>query len=115
MNRLLRVFLDVDMRGGHPMLSALAKENGVSVANLSRGEHLVFINRKATKMKLYSANQVLSYLAGGRRLELGTLQHFSECFGAEGFQYTNALRKVLESKLKNPQAIRSEKKGEENG
>ncbi len=98
-NRLLRVFLDVNMGKGHVALTEYAKQHKVSVAKLEPGEHVVFINRKADKMKIFSTNNVVSYKRETHRLDLGALQHFAECFGADGFKYDEALKKVLMTRL----------------
>lgn len=100
-NKLLRVFLDVNMQLGHDGLTALAQQSNVSVRKLQPMEHVVFVNRAVDKVKIYSSNGVVSYLRSPTgKLDLGTLEHFAECFGAEGFQYTEALRKTLLKKLK---------------
>lgn len=98
-NKILRVFLDVNMQKGHKGLMEHAKKYSVSVLKLQPQEHVVFINSKGDKMKIYSANNVVSYRREDKKLELGTLQHFAECFGADGFAYDEALKKVLLKKM----------------
>ncbi len=98
-NKILRVFTDVHMGLGHAGLTAYAAKHDVHTKKLVPGEHLVFINKKVDKMKIYSAENIVSYKWDSRRLEMGALSHFNECFGAEGFEYTNALRKVILQKL----------------
>jgi hypothetical protein len=101
-NKLLRVFLDTNMQLGHKGLTDLAAKHGSSPRKLGPGEHIVFVNRRGNRMKIFSANNVISYKANDTNspLELGTLQHFAECFGANGFEYTQALKKVLTERLR---------------
>ncbi len=99
-NKLLRVFLDTDMRAGHNGLSKVALKDNVNVADLKEGQHIVFVNKKADKIKIYSAKNIVSYLLSGSRLELSSLNYFADCFGADGFKYDKALKTVLEQKLR---------------
>ncbi len=98
-NEIIQVFLDVDMRAGHRGLADVAKKRKVDVLNLDPGEHVVFVNRKVDKIKIYSARNVLSYLLSDKQLDISALSYFSDCYGAKGFNYDNALRKVLLQKL----------------
>lgn len=99
-NRLLRVFLDVDMRNGHVGLKKLSESNGYDVEQLNVGQHVVFINKRSNKIKIFSKNNVVSYMMSKTRFELGSLNYFSEAYGADGFSYDKALKKVLSEKLK---------------
>jgi hypothetical protein len=99
-NRIMRVFLDADLRCSHLGLSLLAAKEKVKVTELSDGEHIVFINRKVNKMKIYSARNIVSCHLSTGKMDLGTLNYFSEAFGAQGFKYDNALKKVLTERLK---------------
>lgn len=99
-NNIIRIFTDVDMRCSHIGLSKIADKENVLLDELDSGEHILFLNRKGSKMKIYSKNNILSYLSSDKRLELSTLKYFTECFGAKGFQYNEALKKVLLEKLR---------------
>jgi hypothetical protein len=99
MNRILRVIFEADMRGGHRALSSLAKDLKIYVDKLNDGEHVVFINRRLDRIKVYSSRNVLSYHLSHTKLDLTALSYFSQCYGAKGFSYDEALKKSLQKRL----------------
>ena len=101
MNKVLRVFFDVDMRCSHPGLSKLAKELAdVDLYQLKPLQHVVFFNKAMTRIKVFSSGAVLSYVFRHNGVSAETIQFFSEAFGAEGFAYDKALKKMIMEKVK---------------
>ena len=103
MNRIVRIFLDVDFRNQHDGLAKLARENNVSVGSLKDGEHIIFINTARNKIKMYSNRDVLSYmrLPSGRKVDLEALVEMTKCFkGDIKVSYKTALTKKVKDKLR---------------
>lgn len=97
-HKLLRVFLDVDMRCSHDGLTALAIKHKVLPESLEAGEYLLFINSDRTRIKLYGANDVVAYLrVKTGRIDMRTVALIPQAFASKGkIDYDAALRKVLE-------------------
>lgn len=99
--RVIRCFLDTDIRMGHPGLTLLAKKEKIVMSELGHGEFVIFVNRARNKVKVFAPGNVLAYL----RLERGTLdlraiQEIPKVFGAKGkIDLDQATRTVLEKKL----------------
>lgn len=102
MSKILRVFMNVDLRNAHEGLSELAKKNKVDVNTLENGEYLIFINAERNKLKLYASNQVLAYLKLPRgKIDLRVISKIPQAFKASGkIQYEEHLKEMIENKLK---------------
>jgi hypothetical protein len=101
-NRLVRCFLNVDMRNQHKGLTAYARKSQVDLRSLSAGELVVFINRKLDRVKLYATGDVLAYqiLQKGRTLDLRAIGHIPAAFGASGkLDLDAAVKKVIEQEM----------------
>jgi len=98
MNKLLRVFLNTHMGLGHNGLTSLAAQKRVSLPSLPTGEHVVFINRARTALKMYSPGNVVHYLKlpPGQKLRMETVQHFPNSLGGGEIQYGKALAASFE-------------------
>ena len=96
-NRITHVFLNSDLRCGHVGLAKVAKRK----ANPKAGEHVVFVNNARDKMKVLSANGVLTYVKSPHgKLSLETVQSIPAAFKATGgFSYGQALKAVVVKKL----------------
>jgi len=97
-NRITHCFLDTDFRNQHAGLTLIAKKSHIQVSQLKPGQHLMFINSAQNKMKLFSANNIVSYLKLDRgRIDLAAIQHFSSCFSSNlEMTYATALKKRLQ-------------------
>ena len=74
MNKIVRVFLDTDMRCQHFGLREIAQRSKVNLKTLDQGEHVIFVNKSRNRVKLYSANGVLTYVWKEKgRLDMSTL------------------------------------------
>lgn len=84
-NKIVHLFRDTDMRNQHDGLSNLARSKKVKLDELGAAEHVVFLNARLNKIKLYSANGVLSYYRapGKERINLGMVEMIPACFNAE--------------------------------
>lgn len=61
MNRITKLFYEVDLKCGHAGLGKLAAKHGVNVGGLKPGEHVLFVNKRRDKVKVMSHGGVLSY------------------------------------------------------
>lgn len=101
MNRVLHVFRNADLRSGHHGLSALAAGAKRYTSDLKEGEFLVFINRRADKIKVYAANETVAYHRSTTgRIEMTALQHIPKVFSGGKFNFDEATRKALENILR---------------
>jgi len=101
MNKVIRVFLETDMRSQHMGLIEIAKTKKVNLSKLEPGEHVIFINQAGNKMKLFSASGVLSYIRKDRgKIDLNMIEFIPSCWNARtGIDWDEASRKSLERKL----------------
>jgi len=104
MNTITHCFLEADLRGQHASLANAAKKGAkVDVSKLKSGQHLLFINRKRDKMKMFSANNIVSYMKlPSGTIDLGAIKHFGSCFDKDlEMTYSQALRKrLLEGRIR---------------
>ncbi len=103
MNVLVRCFIDTDLRSQHNGLAKIAARHRINVSRLRPGEHVMFINRARDKMKMYSANGVLSYLRLGdrRKVDMDTIGEIPRAFdGSLSLAYERALTKTVKQKLR---------------
>jgi len=98
--KILRVFINVDMRNGHNGLTALAKEHKTNVGKLAPGEFVIFINAARTKLKAYGTNEVLSYVRQDKRISLDAIRYLPMAFKAkQKFDYDSALSMAVNDAL----------------
>lgn len=98
---VLRIFLGADFRCQHDGLIKIAADNGLNIKNLKPGKHVVFINAKRDRIKMFSPGGVLSYarLENGR-VNLEALQSIPKAFDGDlSFAYDKALTKIIREKL----------------
>lgn len=101
--RVVRCFLDVDLRLGHLGLALVSSKKGVRIETLSQGEFVMFLNRDQNKLKLYAANNVIAYLRLPRgHIDLRTIQMIPSSFHGGKIDYPYAVRKMLDSSLRRP-------------
>lgn len=104
MQKLVRCFLNTDMRCQHDGLAEVANNEKVDVHNLKKGEHIVFINTKRNRVKMISPGGVLSYLRLAKgQVDLETLKLIPEAFtdGDLELAYSNSLKKLIKKKMGN--------------
>lgn len=102
MNKILRVFLDTDMRNQHDGLEKIATKNKVSLIDLDQGSHVIFVNTRCNKIKIYSSNGVLSYMKKdtGGKLDLNMIEMIPHSFNQTGaIDWNKAAKLSLEKKL----------------
>lgn len=102
MNKILRVFLDTDMRNQHAGLHKVAKSKKVDLTNLDNGEHVVFVNGACDKVKVFSSRGVLSYVRKDTKgkLDLNMIEMIPHSFNQlGGIDWEKASRLSLEKKL----------------
>lgn len=100
MNKLIRLFLETDMRLQHTGLRDLAAREGVHINALTKGEHVIFLNKAKTRVKLYSYNGVLSYLWNAKTpLDLAAIQEIPNTFARGRFDMDAAMKTRLEKKV----------------
>lgn len=108
MAKLIHYYKNVDMRNAHAGLLAICSKNKIDVSALKTGEFVLFVNRAQTVIKLLGPSGIIVHVKDSGRLDLRTIQHIPEQFGAgNGWSYQDALKKVVERDM----AIRRAKKG----
>lgn len=97
MSKLLRVFLNADLRCAHDGLKAMAKKQKVKLEELKEGELVLFVNAERNRIKLFGANNVLAYLKLDRgRIDFRTISLIPRAFSASGkIDYDSALKEVI--------------------
>ena len=113
MNKILRCFIGADMRLAHEGLQLIAKKHGITTGSLSNGEHVIFLNHAHDKLKLFSANNVITYLRmdRGRKIDLRVIQLIPSIYGAMGgIDYARGIEQVIRKELgiKEKKAIKVE-------
>lgn len=85
-NQIMHLFKDTDLRAQHNGLIEVARRAKVNLEELSPGEHVVFINSRADKLKIFSSSGLLSYYRAPEksRLNLNMIKILPKCFGARG-------------------------------
>lgn len=85
-NNIVRVFQNTNMSRQHDGLMEMAKKNNITIEALPPGEHVVFLNRACTKVKVYSPNGVLSYYRApeGQKLNLKMIAYIPRSFDKGG-------------------------------
>lgn len=103
MDKIIRVFLDTNMACQHNGLRALAEKNHVKLGALENREHVIFVNKARNRVKLYSANGVISYLWKEKgRLDMNALVKIPETFHGGGFNMDKAIKATLVKRLEAP-------------
>lgn len=106
MNKIVRVFLDTNMACQHNGLRSLASKHGVKLEALDNREHVIFVNKARNRVKLYSANGVISYLWKEKgRLDMMALSMIPETFSnqvGDGFHMNKAIKATLIKRLEAP-------------
>lgn len=106
MIKLLRVFLEADLRCSHEGLAKIAKDNKINVDNITPGECVIFINSSRNRLKLYAANNIIAYLRLQPKqiLDFRTISLIPAAFNASGrLDYDKALKTLIEGKVQNGQ------------
>jgi hypothetical protein len=99
--RILRVFINCDMRNSFNGLRKLAAKHEVKVNALKEGDFVIFINTARTKLKALGSGDVLCYVAKDHKISLDAIQYIPAAFKAKRkFDYPEALRIAVEKALK---------------
>lgn len=100
MNKVTRIFLNTDLRCQHNGLALVAGKENVRLDKLKPGEHVLFINTKRDKVKMYSRNGVLSYYKQKGRLDIEAVAKIPAAFGElNELTYVKSLRDVVKARL----------------
>lgn len=101
MNKIIRVFLNVDMRNQHNGLTRVAANESVDLLKIKPHEHVIFINTRKNKLKMFSTNGVLSYvMAKEGMLNLAMIEQIPRCFNQDStLDWNKAQRLALEKQL----------------
>ena len=100
-NNLIYLFLDVPMYKSHRGLTEIF-QNAAKGKSLQKGEVVLFINRKWTRLKLLTSDNVILYLAqpDNRPINPKTIQYLPACVNGNEINYNKALSKVLNDDFK---------------
>lgn len=101
MSKLLRVFINVDLRAGHEGLSILAKKHNIQTSKITPGNYVVFINTRRDKLKMYAADEVVAYLRlpAGRRISMYVIKELPHVFNGVTINYDRALAIAIDKQL----------------
>lgn len=101
--RLIRIFQDADLRCSDLGLTEMAEKAKIKPNDLQPGEMLIFVNTKATMVKVLANSGYGLVYAGYRsqhgRLERRALRHIPNAFGGSAINYDKALAATLEELL----------------
>lgn len=101
--KILQVIENVHMGLGHQGLALLCKTKfKLDLNKLEDGTLVMFINRDKNKLKIIGHQGiVLGYLRmpHERKIMMEAIQYLPQTFGATGWNYDEALKKALESRL----------------
>lgn len=100
-NSVVKVFLDTDMRLQHKGLREIASSKKINLSNLDIGEHVIFINTKLNRIKMWSRGNIISYLYKEKgRIDLQYIGEIPKAFDAHGkVDFDKAVRINLEKRL----------------
>ncbi len=101
MNAIVHIFRDVSMCYQHDGLRALCKKE-VDLQKLKPGEHVIFLNTSITRIKMWSAGDVISYYRApdGNRLNLNMIEFIPQCFNAaKGMDWKKADKLAIDKLL----------------
>lgn len=103
MNRVVHVFKNVNMLFQHDKLIELAASKKVDLKTLAEGQHVVFLNKKLTRIKLFSQHEVISYYRhpNGDKINLEIVGLIPKCFDSKAgaMNWDKAERMALEAQL----------------
>jgi len=99
--KIIRVVHPVHMGLGHHGLKLMLKKLvKIDVTKLGVGEFVMCLNKKKDKLKMIGGGgHVIGYLNTGRKIMLESVQYIPDCFGANGIDYDEAVRKALNERL----------------
>lgn len=101
-NKIIRCFLDTSMNLSHPGLTKLAEKHKIALATLEPGEHVIFINRAWTLLKLYSRHNVFHYLRmpPNQKISPEAIQWIMHTLNPGGtMDYDKAVKNMLQQKI----------------
>lgn len=96
--KLIQIFKNTDLRGGHKWLAEIAKNHRLNVADLKPGQMVVFVNRAQTQMKTYAAGNSIVHtkkVGRGQRIDMETIKFLPMIFDQNGIDYNEALKRRL--------------------
>jgi hypothetical protein len=100
MSRVTYYFPNTDLRSGHLGLQKIAAKEGKAVSTLRPGEFLLFVNRAKTAFKLFSSKNLIAHYRSEHRIDLRAVEYIPSAFDGGEFNFSAALKKVLEKDLK---------------
>ena len=100
MNKVIRCFLDVDMRCQHDGLKKHALNRKVNIEKIKKNEHVIFVNKAINKVKIYSGNGVLSYYRSKTPLDLEAVAQIPNTFGNDiKTQYHSSIKMIFKKRV----------------
>ncbi len=100
MNKIIRIFSDVDLRNGHDGLNSLAAEKKIKLNDLADGEFVFFLNAKKDKIRIFcSRDAFISWRSPSGKIRMEMLKELPLAFNGREFDFRGAMRKSLEKSL----------------
>jgi len=108
-SKILRVFLNTDLRNSHVGLSKIAQGASIITDKLKDGHLVVFINKTRTLMKVYGSRSTLVFTRStGQPIDLSAIQYLPRIFNLrKKVDINQALRTRLLKKLPNVEIERT--------
>src|SRR3990167_6906670 len=98
--KILRCFLNTNLAGSHNYLTRICEANKVDVKKLCPGDMVIFINKKKTMMKVYTANNTIAFTKKDR-IDLEAIQYLPKIFESTAeVSYDRAIKIRLEELIK---------------
>lgn len=99
--KIARVYFDIDLRCSFDGLAEVLKQDDKDIANLSKGDLVIFMNRKMTAFKMLAGPAYLVlYRNGSARIPLDAIQYLPTYFDGTQLEFTKAVEKSVKAKLK---------------
>ena len=102
MNKIVRIFLDADMRCQHDGLADMARKKNIDIRQLPFGEHVFFVNKAKNRLKMYSSGNVIGYLRLYKGvLDMRALARIPMVYGSTvELKYNKSLKAVLKANFR---------------
>lgn len=101
MNKVIHLFQDVDMRMQHNGLTIHAAKKKVDLNELKSGQHIVFLNSKMNRFKIFSPGGILTYQYQSKgRFDIQAFSKVAQAFSEDGqLNFDKALKESLIERL----------------
>lgn len=95
--RIVRYFPDTPLGNAHNGLAIIAGKHRIDVQNLSKGEYVIFVNKKQTALKMYAPGNVIAHLKTPHdtKLDPRIISLIPRFFDGKKIDYDAAIENIL--------------------